>query len=135
MIRFQAAFNYRQSQKNLGLCVRGDKRILFTKTLCKICVAEMKMRAREYKTIIFNHYGYICQCCKIKYTIEFLTIDHINNDGAEQRRIKSNHRGIPIASLIGVQNAKKGIFPLDLQTLCWNCNCAKAHFDICPHQR
>ncbi len=85
-----------------------------------------KIKHEEKKEIVFNHYGNKCVCCgeTIK---EFFTIDHINNDGAEQKRkykIYHFYRWI-------IRND----FPKDLQILCANCNYAKAIYGICPHQQ
>ncbi len=41
-----------------------------------------KLRRREK---VFNHYGKKCACCG-ESIYEFLTIDHINNDGAKHKR-------------------------------------------------
>ena len=68
-----------------------------------------------------------CACCG-ESQIEFLTIDHVNNDGANRRR-----------ALFGksfYQWLKRNGFPanLDLQVLCYNCNCAKKATGKCPHE-
>ena len=74
-------------------------------------------------------YGERCACCG-EAAFEFLTIDHIDNDGHIHRRE------------IGGRNIyewlKNNGYPSDrrLQTLCFNCNFAKRYNGgICPHQR
>ena len=58
---------------------------------------------------------------------EFLSIDHINNDGAAHRRkLGSNY----IYSWLIQTN-----FPEGFQVLCHNCNLAKGFYKQCPHQR
>lgn len=83
------------------------------------------------KLIIFNHYcnnDIRCMCpgCK-EIMFEFLTIDHINNDGSEQRG-KKHPIGPNFYKWIIDNN-----FPDDLQILCWNCNIAKRTYGKCPH--
>ena len=104
---------------------------------CKSCQSNLnKKYHQKVNKLLYDHYGYMCQCCKITYMQEFLQIDHINNDGAKQRREKYNNgsRGGRGVNLIGRANIKKGIFPTDLQTLCSNCNNAKGRYGQCPHQ-
>ena len=76
------------------------------------------------KTIVFDHYGRTCQCCGLTFPQDLLTIDHVNNDGHLHRK---EHGGFMYPWAI------KNNFPPDLQTLCYNCNCAKAyHLGPCP---
>lgn len=67
------------------------------------------------KDIVFSHYGGKCKCGISNY--KYLTIDHIDNSGAEHRRI------------IGTNIYKwliKNNFPDDnYQILCYNCNYRK----------
>lgn len=65
-----------------------------------------------------------CRCCH-ENCYDFLTIDHVNNDGAEHRR-KIN--GSLYRWLI------KNNFPEGYQVLCYNCNCAKGNYGKCPHE-
>lgn len=74
-------------------------------------------------------YGGFCVCCGEK-TPEFLTIDHINNDGNVERKI----HGLSGAALY--RFLKDSGFPKDrYQLLCMNCNFAKGHFSECTHTR
>ena len=57
--------------------------------------------------------------------MKFLTIDHINNDGAQHKR---ERKGIDLYDWIIKHN-----FPDIFQTLCYNCNCSKGHYGACPH--
>ena len=67
-----------------------------------------------------------CACCG-ENEIKFMTLDHINNNGAEHR--KSLPRGTRMIEWV-VEN----YFPDGFQILCFNCNCAKGSFGECPHQ-
>jgi hypothetical protein len=90
-------------------------------------VRRSKQKLRQE---VLSHYakGEIqCACCGEKHQ-EFLTIDHMNNEGAKHRRSDSEVRNSFYCWL-----KKKG-FPEGYQILCFNCNWAKAHWEICPHQ-
>lgn len=78
------------------------------------------------RNTILNHYGNKCTCCN-ETRREFLTIDHINNDGNIQRKKIGNSR---FYTWIIQQN-----FPKDLQILCCNCNFAKGFYGCCPHTK
>ena len=89
-----------------------------------------KLRARskrimfEIRQRVFNGYGGKCSCCG-ETERAFLSIDHVNNDGAKERREKTG--GYGFLSRIVKEN-----FPPRYQILCFNCNWAKSHGG-CPH--
>ena len=90
--------------------------------------ASAKRRRDSMRKRVFDHYGWSCACCG-ESVPEFLTIDHVNGDGAEHRREigpgpAASHRWI----------IDRG-FPDTFQTLCYNCNCAKHVYGTCPHQK
>lgn len=66
-----------------------------------------------------------CACCG-ENQIEFLTIDHKNNDGAEQRRNLGGTNGVYVW-------LRKNKYPKGFQVLCYNCNCSKGYLGYCPH--
>ncbi len=68
-----------------------------------------------------------CLCCGEK-NIEFLTFDHKNNDGNKHRKIIKN--GSEIYRWIIRNN-----FPPIFDILCFNCNCSKGIYGICPHKK
>lgn len=84
---------------------------------------------KVYRQTILNYYGNRCVCCGESHP-EFLCIDHINNDGAKQRKKINLSAGSGSYSWI-IRND----FPDDLQILCANCNMAKAYYGVCPHQK
>jgi hypothetical protein len=82
---------------------------------------------RKLKDAAYAAYGgYRCNCCG--ETIEaFLSIDHVNNDGAEHRKTM-NRRKI-------YKWLKENNYPEGFQILCMNCNFGKArNGGICPHE-
>ena len=104
----------------------------------KVWRAKNKHKTQEYekiqraktRKIVLEHYGGIppkCACCG-EGQMEFLCIDHINNDGSNHRKrigITSGH----LASWI-----IKNKFPELFQILCHNCNNAKGFYGKCPHK-
>ena len=90
--------------------------------------ALAKRHLLKKKKIVFDHYGRLCQCCG-ETEAGFLTIDHINNDGAKQRKEHKLTGGVNVYNWI-INND----FPTDLRTLCYNCNFGKRHSKICPHE-
>ena len=85
---------------------------------------------RKLRAKVLTAYGGCCACCG-ETTPDFLTLDHINNDGAEHRRqIIGSRGGSVIYRWAHVNN-----YPPVLQLLCYNCNCSKAYYGSCPHRR
>lgn len=82
------------------------------------------------KQKIIEAYGGKCVCCG-EETLEFLTIDHINNDGAEDRRQNGRKSGGKLYRWLIKNNFPKE----DYQLLCYNCNCSKGFFGYCPHNK
>jgi len=86
--------------------------------------------ARKYnkslRELVLKEYGNKCNCCGEAYA-EFLTVDHINNDGAEHRK------NLGSKSML-YKWLKKNNFPKDnFQLLCMNCNFSKGMYGYCPH--
>lgn len=79
------------------------------------------------KLQVIDAYGGKCACCGETEPI-FLSVDHINGDGAEHRRQIGGSAQLPRWL---IQNG----FPEGFQILCHNCNMAK-HINggVCPHQ-
>lgn len=83
------------------------------------------------KDQVFEAYGgYICACCGEKEPM-FLSIDHIDNNGATERK-SGLYRGSGTAFY---QWLRKNKFPLGYQVLCMNCQIGKhKNGGVCPHQ-
>ena len=136
----------RQDRQEKGLCVhcgleppleiKGTHTLQFTG--CKKCLALKSRVQRRYaaKTTernrlyclkvrkdVIDKYGGICTCCG-ESNFAFLTIDHVNNDGSLER----------MPSKSWFLKLRRESRREDLQVLCWNCNMAKFHFGVCPHQ-
>jgi len=77
------------------------------------------------KSLILNHYGNECVCCG-ESNYKFLTVDHINGGGRRHRE----QRSITDINSWLINNN----YPDGYQILCFNCNCAKGIYGICPHK-
>ena len=78
---------------------------------------------------VLNAYGNQCACCGEAERC-FLTIDHVNRDGAAERRIKWQ-----TGNKLYRELRRQG-FPQDrYQLLCYNCNLGRErNAGVCPHQ-
>lgn len=86
---------------------------------------------RKVKDLCYEAYGgYVCTCCGVTGE-KFLTLDHVNNDGAKHRKEQIGSRGGIGIYLWIIRNN----FPPIFQVLCFNCNHAKQlNGGVCPHQ-
>jgi len=95
---------------------------------------QVQAYQKRLKAEVFEAYGGKCVCCG-ESGLCFLTIDHINGDGAAHRRSLSKHRkSRSLCSQTIYVWLKHNGFPKDFQILCYNCNCAKGTSEFCPHQ-
>ncbi len=90
----------------------------------------MKEYTQNRRKTVISHYsqgGNCCECCG-EDMYQFLTLDHINNDGAEHRKqIGGSHELVDWII--------KNNYPAEFQILCQNCNVGKARNNgICPHK-
>lgn len=92
----------------------------------------MRDKRQRNRDLVFGHYGEKCACCDENERL-FLTIDHIDNDGADHRRSLKGQIGNGGSSFFDWL-VRSG-FPEGFQTLCRNCNWGKhANGGVCPHQ-
>ncbi len=83
-----------------------------------------------YKKSVLDYYGWKCNCCG-ETTPQFLTVDHVDNDGFLDK--DSNGRRRTGYSLY-YKIVKEG-FGSKYQILCMNCNHGKRMTnDVCPHK-
>lgn len=105
-----------------GLCKCGRK--LKTKTLCETCAERVRKhsakKGKELKDRIIITYGCRCVFCG-ESRIVFLTIDHIDGNGAEHRRQEKISTGSKTYRWL-----EKNGYPAGFQVACFNCNAAKA---------
>jgi hypothetical protein len=88
--------------------------------------AKQRERNKKVRLDVLEHYGGKCECCgESRY--EFLSIDHINNDGKKDREIA----GVGTSFYYWVIKEK---YPGNLRILCHNCNMAYYIYGTCPHK-
>jgi hypothetical protein len=88
-------------------------------------IAYNRKRYSERRKMVFDHYGNKCACCG-ETQPTMLNIDHINNDGSKHRKEIGN-------KILYDWLVENGL-PDGFQTLCYNCNIAKARLGYCPHK-
>ena len=119
----------RQKNREHGICEDCSQECAPSRRRCQDCLDGATKREKAYirkrRKKVIEHYGGKCACCG-ESQYEFMTIDHINNDGAEHRRSVVGTRSICLWLI-------KHNFPPEFQILCWNCNAAKQFHGICPH--
>lgn len=121
--------NRRLKRKLAGTCHYCSEPTLPGYVLCGYHREKQKDRHKYIRKTVFEHYGLSCVCCG-ESTYEFLSIDHINNDGAEHRKKHGLGNGRNLYQWLINNN-----FPEGFQTLCYNCNFAKGHYGRCPHEK
>lgn len=89
-----------------------------------------KDRCRLNRQRVLQRYGGKCACCG-EADLRFLSLDHVNDDGAAHRKALSvTYGGYAIISWAIRNNC-----PPSLQALCFNCNCGKqVNGGVCPHK-
>lgn len=117
----------RQEAFDKNVCVRCGASPLVTTYLCSTCQKASCEYRRQLRLAAFKVYGEYCLCCGETNDI-FLCIDHVNNDGAVHRRTD-----LRCGKTIYIW-LRRNNYPAGFQTLCYNCNMAKAKVGICPHQ-
>lgn len=125
---------FEQRQLSKGFCRKcGKLPHARNKTMCDSCLEKCRFRALRYyraKKIpalskVLDHYGRRCACCGETEPL-FLTIDHMNNDGASHRKV--------VGSAYIAQWLVENEFPEGFQLLCFNCNCGRQrNGGVCPH--
>ena len=95
---------------------------------CRVVPTRHAANQRRYRTearlAAYNKLGNICLCCG-ETRIEFLTIDHVNGNGQEDRK---NGPQEMMLRIINSQDVS------DWRILCFNCNLALSAYGYCPHQ-
>lgn len=94
---------------------------------------KMNEQCRDYKRRLKAEmvaaYGGRCECCG-EAEITFLTLEHVNRDGADHKRRLGTNGG----HAIWLDLKKRG-WPKDGFTLlCWNCNCSTKNGAACAHK-
>lgn len=93
--------------------------------------AKTKRNQDRCRDEVYAAYGgYKCNCCGETERM-FLSIDHVHNDGAEERR-SGKYKGAGSSFYLWL---RKNNFPNGYQVLCMNCQSGKhRNGGVCPHQ-
>jgi len=87
---------------------------------------------KEYRQLInevIDAYGGKCKCCG-ETRREYLTIDHVNGDG------RKHNREMGFSSPNGLYRwLRQNNYPEGFQVLCFNCNCGKGNYTVCPRDK
>lgn len=88
---------------------------------------RQRLSERELRLDLLDAYGGCCVCCgEVRWML--LSIDHKNNDGAEERRKHKSPKSF-------YRWLRESGYPKDrYQLLCHNCNAAKGFYSECPHE-
>lgn len=91
--------------------------------------AQKATRDRVRDAVYRGYGGYECRCCGEKEP-KFLSVDHVENDGAKHRRENKLQTGEQLYRWL----LRKGL-PSGFQILCMNCQWGKRNnAGVCPHQ-
>jgi hypothetical protein len=120
-----------------GRCKRCKVPVVNT-TYCPQCAKIISNRGKKSKgklrDLVISHYGgYKCVCCGETEKL-FLTLDHINDDGAAHRRSINPSAPRQATSERLCSWLRDNNFPPGFQVLCFNCNIGKHRNGVCPHQ-
>jgi hypothetical protein len=117
-----------------GLCTECKSPVAPDKQTCEECAAHRRLytnkKNAESKLEAFTAYGgQFCACCG-EDGLQFLQLDHINNDGAARRKSGEDGLGPTLYKQLRCRG-----YPSGYQVLCANCNWAKDHNGgVCPHR-
>lgn len=96
---------------------------------CRAHVERARGYQKERRAKAIAAYGGKCACCG-EDEPTFLAIDHIFDDGADERRAQNMKGGNTLLGYL-----ERAGYPKDrYQLLCHNCNFAK-RLGACPHKR
>lgn len=123
-IRHKDNLEFREAQKNrVKKCYANPEK--YQKKLEKQRKTWLERKIRVYNH--YSNYDIKCNCCGER-RVDFLTVDHINNNGASHRKELGHHL---------VHWIIKNNFPKEFQILCSNCNTSKGKNKehICIHKK
>jgi hypothetical protein len=116
------------SQRRTYLKYR-EKRLAYAQARSPQVKRDVNRKARQkLKRKVIEAYGGKCSCCG-ETRIEFLTVEHVNHDGAAHRKLVGAGAGMYRDLL------RRGCPKDGFTVFCWNCQMATRYGDECPHKR
>ena len=134
--QLRAQRKYRHSEKgreNAKLYTRQWRKLNPLRT------KEINKKARnKVRLEILNYYSdgkLECACCGEK-EFKFLTLDHIKGikNSPDKDHVYKGNRSRIYGSYGTYTWLRKNRFPEGYQVLCYNCNCSKGVYGVCPHR-
>ena len=119
----------RRQRNAAGVCVTcGSPSVLNGQRRCGECRDKALAKYQKLKDAVFAGYGgYVCKCCG-ETESAFLSLDHVDNDGAADRReFGCGWRFLRVVLKEGCTR--------NLQVLCMNCQWGKRLCGTCPHKK
>lgn len=96
-------------------------------TEASVLCERVKKSYRKARSSVYAVYGNICNCCG-EDEEKFLSIDHVNDDGAAHRKQFTSQRQMYVHII-------KENYSDTFQLLCRNCNWGRyVNNGICPHK-
>lgn len=130
----------RRKMLEAGLCHACSSPLAEGHKLCQRCLDKSNRRSRDASNAardeLYERYGgNVCACCGESERM-FLSLDHVNNDGAAHRRSMSKDAENTFPNYAALRNdLRRRGWPPVLQVLCHNCNIGKArNGGTCPHK-
>lgn len=120
------------SPKKKGCKSCNKKKVEATKRFAKNHPDLQKEYRKKIRFEVIQKYGGACKCCG-EANLAFLTIDHINKNGAQER--KELYGANSGQSFPWFLKLRREDIRTDLQVLCYNCNNASYVFGVCPHEQ
>lgn len=98
-------------------------------TICRVChELENKLRTIKNRKLLIAKLGGKCECCG-KDNYDYLSIDHINGGGQQDRKSFKRWKNY-IKHLL---NMDIDILKNNYRCLCYNCNYSKGSYKVCCH--
>lgn len=111
-----------------GICTYcHEQQAVLGKADCLACLNLRNDARTKVREFVYAAYGNKCSCLSCGETKwQFLTLDHVGDDGAAHRK--------EINCVDIIDWAKKNNCPPTLRLLCWNCNGGRERNNgVCPH--
>lgn len=135
-----ASVIHRGSGGYCRVCLTRKSRVYYKQNSLKLNKYQKQWRKR-IKHAVFSWYGGKCVCCGERQ-IDFLSLDHINDDGYKFRKYHITKTGKlyvggdcgGIRTYTKIHKIGKQNKPKNLQLLCFNCQSGKRFNNgFCPH--
>ena len=121
---------YKDIEKRRQAARESAKRYYHRDRLKHLAMQKKWRNELRHKVISYYSNGLNCCACCGETIDEFLTVDHLNNNGSKERKLYTNGGHHNYRFII------KNNYPPGYVIHCYNCNCGRARRldKICPHK-